>query len=259
MEQLLDRKEKEAKFHDRLRGDLKNDPKYRSNEKFYSIAKSNRDYVKRLVIERCIGKRVLDYCCGSGGVTIWLAEAGAHAYGIDISPVSIEIGRTEAVRRGVGEKVCFKVMDAEATEFPENYFDFAVVNGVLHHLNVEKAYRELARILKPQGEVICTEALRHNVFIHLYRKMTPHLRSSWEVNHILGKREIDRARQYFDGVKVVRFFHLTTIAAVPFRNMPIFEPIRRGLELIDSLLLKLPVLKWQAWMVVFILSHPKKI
>ena len=255
---MQDRKEKERELHDHLRGDLSDDPYYISNKKFYSICQINRDYVKRWLVERCKEKRVLDYCCGNGDFSIGLAKAGAYVHGIDISPVSIQNAASEAVRKGFGDRVTFRVMDAEATEFTNDYFDFAVVNGVLHHLDLEKAYPELARILKPEGVVIATEALRHNVFIHLYRKITPHLRSAWEVEHILGKKEIAMAKQYFEGVDVLKFFHLATIGAVPFRNLPFFSLMRQVFEAVDSILLRLPVLKWQAWMAVFVLSHPKK-
>ncbi len=60
-----------------------------------------------------------------------LLKRGAHAYGIDISPVSIQDATSEAVRKGLDDRVTFRVMDAEATEFTSDYFDFAVVNGVL--------------------------------------------------------------------------------------------------------------------------------
>lgn len=258
MGQMEDRKKKEQAFHDHLRGDLKDNLYYTSNKKFYSISQSNRDYVKRWLAERCKGKRVLDYCCGNGDFSIWLAEAGADAYGIDISPVSIENATKQANDIGVGDKATFRVMDAEATEFDNDHFDLAVINGVLHHLDLERSYRELARVLKPEGRVIATEALRHNVFIHLYRKMTPHLRSAWEVEHILGKKEIEMARQYFNRVQVAKFFHLATLAAVPFRKWSMFAVILKVLEAVDSALLQLPVLRWQAWQVVFVLSHPKK-
>ncbi len=259
MKQVKDRKVEERELHDELRGHLQDDAHYNSNKKFYSISHSNRSYVKDWLAKRCAGKKVLDYCCGNGDFAIWLAEAGADAYGIDISPVSIENAKGQALKRGVGEKVTFHVMDAEATTFDDNYFDFAVVNGILHHLDLSKAYKELARILNKSGGVICTEALRHNIFIHSYRKMTPHLRSEWEVDHILGKKDIELAKQYFTHVEVSKFFHLATIGAIPFRNMPIFTPVQKSLEIIDSILLKIPILKWQAWMAVFVLSFPKKL
>ncbi len=74
----------------------------------------------------------------------------------------------------------------------------------------------------------------------------------------MGKDEIELAREYFDKVEVAKFFHLASIAAVPFRKLRIFDALCRMLEAIDSALLKLPVVKWQAWMAVFVLSHPKK-
>jgi ubiquinone/menaquinone biosynthesis C-methylase UbiE len=259
MQQIEDRKLKEQELHDHLRSDLANDPYYTSNKKFYSISQSNNDYVKQWIAARCPGKRVLDYCCGNGQHTFRLAEAGAEAYGIDISPASIGIASAESAHRSFPGRLQFLLMDAEATDFPDSFFDLIVVSGVLHHLDLERAYRELARILKPAGEVICTEALRHNPFIHLYRKLTPHLRSAWETKHILGRSEIRRARRYFDGVDLARFFHLADLAAIPFRNSAAFSPLLRALESVDSVLLSLPVIKWQAWMAVFVLSRPKKL
>ena len=85
-----DRKEEERELHDRLRGDLKDDKLYSSNKKFYSITRSNRGFVKNWLLERCSGKKVLDYCCGDGKTAIWAAGVGAEAFGIDISIVSIE-------------------------------------------------------------------------------------------------------------------------------------------------------------------------
>ena len=36
--------------------------------------------------------------------------------------------------------------------------------------------------------------------------MTPHLRSVWEVKHILGKKDIETATHYIDNVEVLEFF-----------------------------------------------------
>jgi SAM-dependent methyltransferase len=252
------RKNNEREFHDHLRREWSVDPSYTSNKRFYVISESNREYVKQWVSERCLGKRVLDYCCGNGEFALWLAEVGANSFAIDISGASIEIGAKEARCRGLREKVKFSVMDGETTGFPDDSFDLAVVSGVLHHLDLRRSYSELARVLKPDGEVICTEALRHNPVIHLYRKLTPHLRSGWEVEHILGKRDIEAAREYFDRVEIKKFFHLASIAAVPFRKLALFPEVLKLLEGVDSALLRLPFLKWQAWMAVFVLGLPKK-
>jgi len=252
-----ERKGLERELHDHLRGEAAEDPHYNSNKRFYAISHLNVDFVHDWLRKRIRGARVLDYCSGNGDFSVWLAQNGAEAHGVDISPVSVENARTRAEQLGIGEKASFHVMDAEALDFPDDHFDVAVVHGVLHHLDLDRAYRELARVLAPGGAVIATEALKHNPFFMRYRRRTPELRSAWETDHILGRPEIDGAKQYFESVRVLRFFHLTTLAAVPLRDHRWFRPVLGVLNAIDAVLLRLPLLQWQAWMGVFELSKPK--
>lgn len=64
--------------------------------------------------------------------TFQLAEAGADALGIDISPVSVANATTQgAKRRGVRAR--FAVMDCENLGFPDHTFDLINVCGVLPH------------------------------------------------------------------------------------------------------------------------------
>lgn len=259
--QTTDREErlaKERELHDALRGDLRGDAQYESNKKFYSIASLNVDFVEKRLARLAPGANVLDYCCGDGLTALFCARRGARAWGIDISPISVDNARAAARAEGLQDRTVFEVMDAEAMTFSDAFFDVITVNGVLHHLDLDRSYPELARVLKPDGQIICVEALRHNLFIHAYRKATPHLRSEWEVEHILGKPEIEQARAYFGDVEVARFFHLATLVAVPFRRLPGFALLLRGLAGVDRVLLKLPWLKWQAWMAVFVLRAPKR-
>ena len=256
------RKQKEAEFHNKLRREaLEKDKdafKYlTSNIKFYSITRKSRTFVNNRLLQRCKNRKVLDYCCGNGEIVIFLAKNGAKAVGIDISPVSIENCKKNAIREGVDQNINFLVMDAENLKFADNYFDIIICSGVLHHIDIKKAYPELARVLKPEGEVICDEPLIHNPFFQLYRRLTPHLRTKWEMEHILSKNDINLAGEYFDRIET-KFFHLFTLLAVPFRNLPGFNFILRILEIVDSILLKLPFLSWWAWQIVFILSEPKK-
>ena len=253
------RKQKETKFHNKIRSGYlgKDVNKYlTSNKKFYSIARKSREFVNNYLIQNCLEKRVLDYCCGNGGTTLFLAGHGAQAIGIDISNTSIRNAKKESINKRLAKDATFFVMDAENLDFKDNYFNLIVCNGVLHHLDVKKAYPELARVLKPDGSIICDEPLAYNPIFQLYRKMTPHLRTKWEMEHILSKREIELAKKYFKKSEI-EFFHLATLLAVPFRKLPGFNFILKFLEIIDSLLLKIPFIKWLSWQVVFILSKPK--
>jgi len=228
-----------------------------SNMKFYSIATSSEKFYQDWLRRRCPGAKALDYCCGNGENGVFAARCGADTIGIDISPEGVENARANAIREGVEQNCRFEVMDGEATTFPDDTFDVIVEYGALHHLDYEKAMAELRRIMKPDGEMICIEALRHNPFIHLYRKLTPHLRTEWEVQHILTVNHLKRAEQFFGEVHV-RFFHLAVLAAVPFRKMRIFKPLRAMLEAVDNAILTSPFIGKYAWIMVFTLRKPRK-
>ncbi len=200
---------------------------------------------------------MLDYCSGNGDDSFIIAGNGAReVVGIDLSEVSIGNCFERAQREGLVEETSFRVMDAEALEFEDNYFDVITEYGALHHMNLGKAFPEMARVLNSSGKCICTEALGHNPIIHYYRGRTPQLRMEWETQHILRKKDIEMARSYFGKVEILGFFHLAALTAVPFRNKRCFNAILSFLEAVDLLILKLPLLRWQAWQVVFILSEP---
>lgn len=256
------RKAEEIAFHDERERDrnvmserdfLRKYP----NKRFYAIAGGSRGYVSRWMQAKCPGKVALDYCCGLGETTVELAKHGAMAHGIDISPEEIRTAEKAARDAGVADRTAFAVMDAERMDFPDNTFDLIVCSGVLHHLDLNRAYPELARVLKPDGEIICIEALAHNPVIRAYRRRTPHLRTAWEVDHILGIGDIKRGKRFFEKVDV-RFFHLATIVAIPLQDSVVFRPLLRLLELVDRVLLAIPGLQLMAWQTIFTLSRPRK-
>jgi ubiquinone/menaquinone biosynthesis C-methylase UbiE len=260
MHTIEDRKIIEAEFHDKLRDPtLRNDPdsyaRLTSNKKWYRIARQSREFTERYLRQHSRGAKALDYACGDGLFTFHMAEAGADAFGIDISPVSVSNAAREAEERGSPAK--FAVMDCENLEFPENTFDLINVTGVLHHLDVKRAYSEMARVLKPTGTVLCVEALRHNPIFHAYRMLTPQLRTAYEARHILRRKDVLAALEYFGGLEW-RFYHLASVMAVPFRKTPVFEPLLSALETIDSALLRVTPIRWWAWQIAFVLSNPKR-
>jgi ubiquinone/menaquinone biosynthesis C-methylase UbiE len=229
-----------------------------SNIKFYSVARASEQFQHELMRQMCgTGKTVLDFACGSGENGIYAAQLGADVVGIDISPEGITNANLNAEGAGVASHCRFEVMDGEKMRFADNTFDSAVEYGALHHVDLDRALAELSRVLKPGAKMICVEALRHNPLIHAYRKRTPHLRTAWEVDHILGVESLDVARRYFSNVEV-RFFHLAVLAAVPFRKTPFFRPLRSFLELIDRFLLSSTAVGKFGWIMVFVMAEPRK-
>lgn len=262
-QQLEDRKIKEMEFHNHLR-DTKlkeNQEEYHhltTNKKYYAVTRSSQDFFKNWLKDQCKGKRILDYGCGDAPFSFFVAEHGAaHVTGIDISDVSVENCKKIAQEKGLSDRMDFQAMDCERTTFKNDTFDIIFIAGVLHHLDQARAYKELARILKPDGAIIAYEALAHNPIINAYRLLTPHLRTEFETHHILKVRSLRQAQEFFGSVNA-RFFHLAVLLAVPFRSTPFFTPFLALLEAIDSFILSLPFIGKYGWMMVFILSKPKK-
>lgn len=229
-----------------------------SNIKFYSVTKASEDYQRAWMAQRCgPGTTVLDFACGSGENGILAASFGATVLGMDISPEGVENANLNARQSGVAQRCRFEVMDGENMTYADDTFDYAVEYGALHHVELNAAMRELARVIKPGGEMICIEALRHNPVIHAYRKRTPHLRTAWEVDHILGVESLDVMRKYFGRVEA-RFFHLTALAAVPFRKTFLFKPMRAIFDAVDRLILRNQQLGKYGWIMAVTIADPIK-
>jgi ubiquinone/menaquinone biosynthesis C-methylase UbiE len=95
------------------------------------------------------GDRVLDVACGVGRLLTLAGEAGAQTYGVDISPVALDLAR----RRGCPARL--QHADGEALPFEDGSFDHVTSLGSLeHYLRPEKGAREIARVLKPGGRAL---------------------------------------------------------------------------------------------------------
>ena len=113
-------------------------------------------YIYRLKINRLTElvkeKKCVDFGCGHGNFAHALKKVGAKSvYGIDYGADSVNFCRKITKRFGV-TGLRFKIGSVYRTGFKSGSFDFAIQNGVFHHLASEdRAYREVYRILKPGG------------------------------------------------------------------------------------------------------------
>jgi len=99
---------------------------------------------------------ILDVGCGTGINLLAAAHYLAPAQllcGIDISPGMVETARTKATAAGIPAH--FVVGDAERLPYPDSTFDLVICNSVLHWFDDRlAAVREMARVLKPGGQVV---------------------------------------------------------------------------------------------------------
>ena len=196
---------------------------------------------------------MLEYGCGKGKHAFALARCGADVVGIDISAEGVRQAAAQARAEGLEDKLDFAVMNAEVLQFPDDSFDLVCGSGILHHLNLESACHELARVLKPEGRAIFYEPLGHNPLINLYRKLTPKMRT--EDEHPLLASDLKTLAGYFHKARF-DYYAFCTLLAVPFRALPGFKGLLSVLEFFDRILLRLPFIKRQAWLVVIQLDRP---
>lgn len=223
--------------------------------RFYAVVRSSGAFYEQLLRTHSADRRVLEYGCGPGSYAFFLAKQGAQVTGIDISEIAIEQAR-ERARREQLASINFQTMNAEALEFSDHTFDVVCGRAILHHLDLDKALTELARVLKPGGTAIFIEPLGHNPLINLYRHFTPHLRTADE--HPLLISDLEMMRGYFGGMDL-RFFHLQSLLAVPFGKFRGFERLLKLLDAADQGLFKLAhFTRRYAWTVVLTLSQPKR-
>jgi ubiquinone/menaquinone biosynthesis C-methylase UbiE len=264
LDSVVERKQLESEFHDdkvdrhgKTRGsdDLKE--KRRGNKRFYTTVEKSKQHTSDWIAQHSPGKVVLDYACGQGALTLAAAQAGAElAIGLDISRTSILNARQDAKDDGLCDNAFFLQGDCEATLLPDNSIDVMICSGMLHHLNVEEAYPEMCRILKPGGVCLAIEALDYNPLVKMYRLLTPSLRTEWEKHHILSHKELKLSREYFE-VKKVKYWHLASILAAPLRNSMLFKPALAIGNLTDAVLLKIPPICYMAWQFSFELHKPE--
>lgn len=259
-DQLEFRKIEEFELHnfarDHTQGDLRRKKNFDANKKFYSVNQSSRAYVLELLVKNCKKAIFLDYACGDGDMTIFCARHDALlSIGIDISDTSIRNAMEKVSRDEMLKTKCFFFQgDCEFTELPTESVGLVLCSGTLHHLDLHKAYSELARILMPGGKIVAVEALAHNPIFQFYRDMTPDLRTEWEKAHILKNKDILLAQKYGLEIVETRYWHLLVMLVVPLRGTVLFQALRKILDGIDKIILKLPLIRNLAWQVTFILE-----
>lgn len=100
------------------------------------------------------GKLALEVGCGTGLFLAQVAESGATVRALDLSTHLLAKARA---RLGGRANVALQCGNAEQMPYPDGTFDAVYGSSVLHHLDLDRALREVFRVLRPGGRMVFTE------------------------------------------------------------------------------------------------------
>jgi SAM-dependent methyltransferase len=88
----------------------------------------------------------LDCACGTGQLTVLLADRFSQVVGTDASAAQIQAAQPH-------ERVCYRVALAEESGLPNASVDLLTVAQAAHWLDLEKFYHEVRRVARPKAGV----------------------------------------------------------------------------------------------------------
>jgi SAM-dependent methyltransferase len=118
-------------------------------------ARAQRSEFARL-LDRAISDdaRILDFGCGTGQMSLYLARARRLVIGADLTRASLRLAEA-AARRFQVDQVQFVETDLHRPGLREGAFDVVYSSGVLHHTpNPRTAFTHLARLVRPGGTIV---------------------------------------------------------------------------------------------------------
>src|SRR5262249_47387866 len=95
--------------------------------------------------------KVLDYGCGRGEFTDYLASLGFEAVGVDVSQHAIDFNRHDF------PQLEFLELEGDRAPFADEFFDAIWSSEVIEHVyDVHAVFAEFSRLLRPGGLLIIT-------------------------------------------------------------------------------------------------------
>ncbi len=111
-----------------------------------------------------IGGKALDVATGTGDIALALAPRVGPQGEVVASDFCLEMmlpGPPKAIRAGVASWVRWVAADAMKMPFADNTFDCVTTGFAMRNVvDIEQAFRDMCRVVKPGGRVVCLEVAR---------------------------------------------------------------------------------------------------
>jgi ubiquinone/menaquinone biosynthesis C-methylase UbiE len=103
---------------------------------------------------------ILDIGCGTGSLSLVLAELGHQVTGIDIAPAMLARAKRKA--QAAGHSIYFLIMDAAAPGLAPQSFDVVLCRHLLWTMqDVDRVLKRWVSLLKPGGVLLLIEGIWH--------------------------------------------------------------------------------------------------
>jgi len=173
----------------------------------------------KLLKERGL-RRVLDLGCGAGRHLVFLAKEGFEVFGLDSSPVALELSRERLAEEGLTARVELVQADMTRIPYPDGFFDGVIAIAAIYHGTLDQirqAVREIHRVLKPGGWALIEFKSKRSYRYGKGQKIEPdtfiaetgedagvphHYSDREEVEQLVGEfilHEINHMEQIFEG------------------------------------------------------------
>ncbi len=208
------------------------------------------------------GAPVLEIGCGAGHLTAALAERGLRVDAVDASQAMVEVTASRMAQAGLTELVTVATADIHALPFEADSFDLVVAVGVIPWLHSPgDAVREMARVVRPGGQIILTADNRARLTSFTDPRailaLTP-LRRAWVAlrrrRRALASSRLDFPKRIDELLAQAQLRPLTrrTVGFGPmsFLGRPVFSE-ERNVQINDRLQAMadrgVPGLRWTGW------------
>jgi SAM-dependent methyltransferase len=220
-----------------------------SHERFFADYDSFR-YGLESHIPRCLDeidfadKRVLEIGLGLGADSEQIIRRGARWNGVDLTQESVERVETRLALRDLPSE-SLQQASALNLPFPDDHFDVIYSHGVFHHIpDVAQAQAELARVVKPGGQVVlmlyAKRSLNYLVGIAFVRRVgllglvaLQHVGVT--VGGIYGEHVVNARREgVLRYLRLPNFVHRSTDGpSNPYSKVYALEDVRRDFPLFE--------------------------
>ncbi|WJH34202.1 demethylmenaquinone methyltransferase [Paenibacillus sp. CC-CFT747] len=141
------------------------------------------------------GATAIDLCCGTCDWTLSLAKASGTGpiVGLDFSQHMLDYGAEKVKAAGRNDQITLVQGNAMSLPYDDNSFDYATIGFGLRNVpDLEQVLREMQRVVKPGGQVVCLELSKptwqpfKSIYYFYFQRLLP----------LMGKLIAKRYEQY---------------------------------------------------------------